>query len=167
MHCYAVIQLPAFLSKLSYVIPVVPDHTSSDPKACRLSQCGTCDAIQLKQWLKQWLKQAGCALAGTVHWTPKTTLLYPAIVTLAGLIAGMFGVGGGIIQGPLMLQLGVPPDVSDVQGHAMLGRARLPGYTHTACTLHVTRCSCIIKCQLLPCMQPALPSSARGQGMCA
>jgi hypothetical protein len=34
-------------------------------------------------------------------WTPRATLPYPLICTAAGLIADMFGVGGGIVQGPL------------------------------------------------------------------
>lgn len=33
-----------------------------------------------------------------VTWTPRTTVLYPAICSLAGLVAGMFGVGGGIVK---------------------------------------------------------------------
>lgn len=40
-----------------------------------------------------------------VAWTPRNTILYPAICSLAGLVAGMFGVGGGIVkvrQGSLM-----------------------------------------------------------------
>lgn len=88
-------------------------------------QCNAYDAVQMMLGLKQEC----CVRTGTVHWTPRTTLLYPAIVTLAGLIAGMFGVGGGIVQGPLMLQLGVPPDVSDAQDHGMLGIA--PAWVHT------------------------------------
>jgi len=44
--------------------------------------------------------------AGDVEWNSVTTLTYPAICSMAGLIAGMFGVGGGIVKGPLMLELG-------------------------------------------------------------
>ena len=35
--------------------------------------------------------------AGEVRWTESTTIVYPAICSIAGLIAGMFGVGGGIV----------------------------------------------------------------------
>ena len=31
-------------------------------------------------------------------WTQRTTLVYPLISTVAGLIAGMLGVGGGIVK---------------------------------------------------------------------
>lgn len=34
---------------------------------------------------------------GEVAWTPRTTLVYPALCTFAGLVAGVFGVGGGIV----------------------------------------------------------------------
>ena len=32
---------------------------------------------------------------------------YPLICSGAGLVAGMFGIGGGIVKGPLMLEMGV------------------------------------------------------------
>lgn len=41
--------------------------------------------------------------------------MYPSICSVAGLVAGLFGVGGGIVKGPLMLELGVRPDVSAVK----------------------------------------------------
>lgn len=37
-------------------------------------------------------------LEGDVQWTSRSTLLYPALCTFAGLCAGVFGVGGGIIK---------------------------------------------------------------------
>lgn len=57
-------------------------------------------------------KAAGHAReTSNVNWTPNTTVVYPMICTLAGVIAGLFGVGGGIVKGPLMLELGVLPEV--------------------------------------------------------
>ena len=35
---------------------------------------------------------------GDMHWSERNSLVYPAISSLAGLIAGMFGVGGGIVK---------------------------------------------------------------------
>jgi hypothetical protein len=32
---------------------------------------------------------------GQLHWTATTTLLYPMICSSAGLVAGLFGIGGG------------------------------------------------------------------------
>lgn len=43
---------------------------------------------------------------GDVEWNPKNTLRYPAICFFAGFFAGLFGVGGGIVKGPLMLEMG-------------------------------------------------------------
>ena len=33
-----------------------------------------------------------------VAWTRRNTVVYPAVCSLAGLVAGMFGVGGGIVK---------------------------------------------------------------------
>lgn len=51
------------------------------------------------------------AAYGDVKWNPRTTLVYPAVCSLAGICAGLFGIGGGIVKAPLMLELGVAPDV--------------------------------------------------------
>ncbi|WIA31149.1 hypothetical protein OEZ86_001161 [Tetradesmus obliquus] len=57
---------------------------------------------------------------GQLHWTATTTLLYPAICSSAGLVAGLFGIGGGVVKGPLMLELGVPPDVAAATSATMI-----------------------------------------------
>lgn len=43
---------------------------------------------------------------GDVEWNPTNTLRYPAVCFFAGFFAGLFGVGGGIVKGPLMLEMG-------------------------------------------------------------
>ena len=35
---------------------------------------------------------------GDIHWSERNSIVYPAISSLAGLVAGMFGVGGGIVK---------------------------------------------------------------------
>lgn len=40
------------------------------------------------------------------------SLVFPAICSMAGIIAGMFGLGGAVVKTPLMLELGVHPSVS-------------------------------------------------------
>lgn len=68
----------------------------------------------------------GSAAAGHVRWTRRTTLLFPALSTAAGAVAGLFGVGGGIVKAPLMLELGVPPDVAAAtSGESGEGQRRL------------------------------------------
>ncbi|EIE22493.1 hypothetical protein COCSUDRAFT_47913 [Coccomyxa subellipsoidea C-169] len=57
---------------------------------------------------------------GDVEWSRRNTLLFPALSSLAGLIAGMFGVGGGIVKGPLMLEMGVLPDVAAATSATMI-----------------------------------------------
>jgi uncharacterized membrane protein YfcA len=46
---------------------------------------------------------------GDVHWDARATLLYPFLCTGAGILAGLFGVGGGMIKGPLVLEMGLTP----------------------------------------------------------
>jgi len=52
------------------------------------------------------------SISGDVKWDSKTTIVYPLVCTFAGLFAGMFGIGGGIVKGPLMLEMEVLPQVS-------------------------------------------------------
>lgn len=35
---------------------------------------------------------------GDIQWSERNSILYPAVSSLAGLVAGMFGVGGGIVK---------------------------------------------------------------------
>jgi len=51
-------------------------------------------------------------ITGDVEWNERNTIVYPCICFFAGLCAGMFGIGGGIVKGPLMLQMGVHPMVA-------------------------------------------------------
>ncbi|CAE7546737.1 unnamed protein product [Symbiodinium natans] len=58
--------------------------------------------------------------ATEIRWTSATTIRYPLLCSLAGVLAGLFGVGGGIIKGPLMLELGVAPQVASATAAAMI-----------------------------------------------
>lgn len=67
--------------------------------------------VLIEKWkLKKRLHYAYAV--GDVEWNERNTIIYPAICFTAGLFAGMFGVGGGIVKGPLMLQMGVHPLVA-------------------------------------------------------
>lgn len=57
---------------------------------------------------------------GDIKWDEKATVVYPIVCTAAGLFAGMFGVGGGIVKGPLMLAMGVHPKVSSASSACMI-----------------------------------------------
>ncbi|CAM9892090.1 unnamed protein product [Ascophyllum nodosum] len=57
---------------------------------------------------------------GDVEWNPVNTLRYPAVCFFAGFFAGLFGVGGGIVKGPLMLEMGVHPLVAAATSAVMI-----------------------------------------------
>lgn len=57
---------------------------------------------------------------GDVEWNEWNTIKYPAICSIAGLCAGMFGIGGGIVKGPLMLEMGVLPEVTSATSATMI-----------------------------------------------
>lgn len=57
---------------------------------------------------------------GDVMWTWKNFSGYAAATFIAGVIAGMIGIGGGMVLGPLMLQLGVNPRVSTASTATMI-----------------------------------------------
>jgi hypothetical protein len=45
-------------------------------------------------------------VSGDVHWTPRSIIALPAMSVLAGVAAGFLGIGGGMVKGPLMLEMG-------------------------------------------------------------
>lgn len=57
---------------------------------------------------------------GDVHWNEINTIRYPLICSIAGLCAGMFGIGGGIIKGPLMLEMRILPAVASATAATMI-----------------------------------------------
>ncbi|GMH92529.1 hypothetical protein TrST_g7246 [Triparma strigata] len=57
---------------------------------------------------------------GDIQWSERNTIVYPLICTVAGGVAGMFGVGGGIVKGPLMLAMNVHPKVSGATSATMI-----------------------------------------------
>jgi len=57
---------------------------------------------------------------GDIQWDGRATIVYPVICCFAGFFAGMFGVGGGIVKGPLLLAMGVHPMVSSASSACMI-----------------------------------------------
>eukprot|EP00931_Biecheleriopsis_adriatica_P020952 TRINITY_DN13850_c0_g1_i5.p1 TRINITY_DN13850_c0_g1~~TRINITY_DN13850_c0_g1_i5.p1 ORF type:complete len:562 (-),score=104.99 TRINITY_DN13850_c0_g1_i5:52-1716(-) len=57
---------------------------------------------------------------GEVQWDSKNTIIYPLLCAISGLLAGLFGVGGGIVKGPLMLEMGIMPSVASASAAAMI-----------------------------------------------
>lgn len=69
---------------------------------------------------EQKVQQGYSFAAGEVRWDSRTTVLYPLLCAIAGLLAGLFGVGGGIVKGPLMLEMGITPSVASASAAAMI-----------------------------------------------
>lgn len=57
---------------------------------------------------------------GDVQWNERATIIYPSICAIAGLAAGLFGIGGGIVKGPLMLEMNVLPAVASASSATMI-----------------------------------------------
>jgi uncharacterized membrane protein YfcA len=57
---------------------------------------------------------------GDVEWNERNTIIYPLVCILAGFCAGMFGIGGGVVKGPLMLEMGVHPMVASATVAVMI-----------------------------------------------
>jgi len=58
-------------------------------------------------------QRAGYAFVeGDVVWDERGIRVYPAVCVLAGVAAGLLGIGGGMVIGPLMLEMGMLPTVS-------------------------------------------------------
>lgn len=81
-------------------------------------------ALFVRNYLLKWYHikaQVGYEyMEGDVKWNNRSTVLYPAVCALAGLCAGLFGIGGGIVKGPLMLEMGVLPAVSSATAAFMI-----------------------------------------------
>ena len=48
-------------------------------------------------------------LEGDLQWTKRSTAVYPAFCVFAGVGAGLLGIGGGMVLGPLLVALGCLP----------------------------------------------------------
>ena len=84
--------------------------------------------VLISLWIRNYLikrseRKEVCGykyVKGNIKWDKQATTLYPAICTIAGFFAGVFGVGGGIVKGPLMLAMGVHPKVSSASSACMI-----------------------------------------------
>jgi len=55
-----------------------------------------------------------------IRWDTYNIVTYPALCLLAGVMAGSFGVGGGIIKAPLMIEIGMHPHAASVTSTTMI-----------------------------------------------
>jgi uncharacterized membrane protein YfcA len=57
---------------------------------------------------------------GDIRWDSRGAILYPLLFVTAGLVAGLFGIGGGMICVPLLLAMGVHPIVATATSSCMI-----------------------------------------------
>ncbi|KAG1693443.1 hypothetical protein DVH05_023526 [Phytophthora capsici] len=57
---------------------------------------------------------------GDIHWIKRRVLLFPTTCTVAGVAAGLLGIGGGMVKGPIMLEAGVLPPVQSATASFMI-----------------------------------------------
>lgn len=77
-------------------------------------------AVVTRQSLLERKQSEGGVVLSDIEWDEANTITYPLMAVVAGLSAGLFGVGGGIIVGPLMLALGVHPAVASATTACMV-----------------------------------------------
>ena len=58
-------------------------------------------------------------LEGDLNWDMRTALLLPIPFFFAGLLASLLGIGGGMVIGPLLLEINLHPTVSSATTAAM------------------------------------------------
>uniref|UniRef100_K3XAB2 Uncharacterized protein n=1 Tax=Globisporangium ultimum (strain ATCC 200006 / CBS 805.95 / DAOM BR144) TaxID=431595 RepID=K3XAB2_GLOUD len=57
---------------------------------------------------------------GDIHWTKSRVLIFPAYCVVAGIAAGLLGIGGGMVKGPIMLEMGILPPVQSATASFMI-----------------------------------------------
>ena len=67
------------------------------------------------EWPTSKSSIASVSLMSTVQcpaWSSRAVTLYPLACVLAGVAAGLLGIGGGMIKGPLLLEMGLVPQAA-------------------------------------------------------
>lgn len=57
---------------------------------------------------------------GDIHWIRYRVVALPGLCTIAGIAAGLLGVGGGMVKGPIMLEMGILPAVQSATTSYMI-----------------------------------------------
>ncbi|KAG7389582.1 hypothetical protein PHYBOEH_007400 [Phytophthora boehmeriae] len=59
-------------------------------------------------------------IEGDIHWIKSRVLIFPTLCTMAGVCAGLLGIGGGMVKGPIMLEMGILPAVQSSTANFMV-----------------------------------------------
>jgi len=73
--------------------------------------------------IKMHIRKQACGYnfkQGDMKWTPVTTFFMTLISFFAGILAGLLGIGGGVLFGPVMLEYGVLPEVAAATSSFMI-----------------------------------------------
>eukprot|EP00271_Cylindrocystis_brebissonii_P018132 TRINITY_DN499_c0_g1_i1.p1 TRINITY_DN499_c0_g1~~TRINITY_DN499_c0_g1_i1.p1 ORF type:complete len:371 (-),score=79.91 TRINITY_DN499_c0_g1_i1:1765-2877(-) len=57
---------------------------------------------------------------GDLEWTPERLLRYPCLALATGMLAGLLGIGGGMVIGPLLLEMGMQAQATAATGALMV-----------------------------------------------
>jgi uncharacterized membrane protein YfcA len=57
---------------------------------------------------------------GDIHWIRHRVILVPTVCITAGVAAGLLGIGGGMVKGPIMLEMGILPAVQSATTSFMI-----------------------------------------------
>lgn len=85
--------------------------------------CGAAYYLTRNHVLEQYMARVAAEWEfheGDVEWDEHKIWKYPLYGIFSGVIAGMFGIGGGMINGPLMVELGFLPEVAVATGATTL-----------------------------------------------
>ena len=72
---------------------------------------------------------------GDIAWDRQRAAQCMRWTLCAGIVAGLVGVGGGMLLGPLMLQMGVLPQVSTATTATQITATRIPRARRTSASL--------------------------------
>eukprot|EP01087_Luapelamoeba_hula_P009291 TRINITY_DN2393_c0_g1_i1.p1 TRINITY_DN2393_c0_g1~~TRINITY_DN2393_c0_g1_i1.p1 ORF type:complete len:375 (-),score=28.10 TRINITY_DN2393_c0_g1_i1:81-1205(-) len=80
-------------------------------------------ALQATRMVRLHYRKVSCGykfIEGDIHWDRKTAYLFPLACIIAGWTAGFLGVGGGLVQGPVLLHMGMNPQVATATSSFMI-----------------------------------------------
>ncbi|EGG16991.1 hypothetical protein DFA_07972 [Cavenderia fasciculata] len=71
-----------------------------------------------RRWKKNQLQ--GIKVEGDINYSPQTIILLGFLSVIAGILASLLGIGGGMIKGPVLLQMGLSPDITAATSSFMI-----------------------------------------------
>eukprot|EP01133_Synstelium_polycarpum_P012599 gene12599-14785_t len=81
-----------------------------------------CWIVTTRYLYKNWRRNQadGIIIEGDIRYSPKTIGLLAILSVVAGSLASLLGIGGGMIKGPVLLQMGLSPDITAATSSFMI-----------------------------------------------